>query len=145
MKRLTNTAAVFTLAAVLGLVIIVNQAQEASGQADAMTVDEVEETFIGKTSVGIYKKFGVKFAQYFSPNGLSIMKARHPQMGVKKFKGKHYFNSKGEFCSNYPSIPGPHKIFCAHIISLGDGRYKLSGNLGFVKEIVDGKQLNRLR
>lgn len=145
MKRLANVCIACCLAAALCLAVTAAQAQESTGTSGAMTVDDVTETFIGNTAVGTYKKFGAHFAQYFSLNGSSVMKARHPALGVKQFKGKHYFDDKGKFCASYPTLPGPKNVFCSFIIPLGDGRYELSGNLGFVKEVVDGKQLNRLR
>ena len=145
MKRLTNAPTAFFLAAILGLVVTVGLPQVALSSSDAMTVDEVTDTFIGKTSIGTYKKLGAKFAQYFAPDGSSIMKVRHAHIGVKQFRGKHYFNDQGKFCAKYPTLPSTNKVFCSNIIPAGEGRYILSGNLGFIKEVVDGKQLNRLR
>ena len=151
MARLTNIAAAGLAATALGLTVVACQpqemataAQEAAVPADAMSVAEVRELVVDNTILARDDGRRVSRAEYFSPDGTVMLKAKPDSFGmVFGYNGTYYFSDQGKFCANYPSLPVSKKEYCEYIVPLGDGRYALTDG-SIYERILDGEQLGEL-
>ena len=115
-----------------------------TGATGTMTVAEVQETVVGNTVFVRDEAKKVSRAQYFSPDGIAMLRAKRDGSDtVSDFDGTYRFDDQGMLCINYPTLPVSKKEFCTHMVLLGDGRYELTVG-GIFEKILEGEQLDEL-
>ena len=107
-----------------------------------MTVAEIQKLIVGNTVIGVESKRNITAAEYFSSDGTAKLKAKTP-FGTFNYDGTYFFDDRGQFCTNYPSIPLGPKEFCKYVTPLGDGRYEQSDGI-VLERILKGERLDEL-
>lgn len=86
-----------------------------------LTVAEMRELLVGNTIVGSSDAWNMTWSEYFAPDGTVKVRFRFEgQDDVGEVTGIHYFNNKGQFCTDPEGTEGP---YCKWIRPLGNGKY----------------------
>ena len=118
--------------------------QEAAAPAGELTVAEVQDLVVGNTVFVRTEASRVTRAEYFSPDGTVLMKAKPDFMGMSfSFKGTYHFDEQEGLCFDYPTLPVSPKEYCEEVVRQDDGGYGL-GEGGVVQQILDGDHLDEL-
>ena len=87
-----------------------------------MTVTEMRELLVGNTIIGRSDAWNMTWSEYFAPDGTTKVRLRFEgQDDLIEATGIHYFNSKGQLCTDPEGDPGP---YCKWILPLGNGEYE---------------------
>ncbi len=174
MIDLSKTATAALSAAVLGLAVVACQPQgeaptaepdmpmdEAVAEAEPAPEPEAEaapepasgvlspaqitELLVGNTVFAEYEPWKLRWAEYFAPDGTTKAWTKFEGQEDGRITGKHYVNSEGHFCTEYPELPDQN-VFCHTIVDRGDGSYQqlnTDGSLGGVyTQVLPGDQVD---
>ena len=87
-----------------------------------MTVAEMRDLLFGNTIIGSSGAWNMTWSEYFDPDGTTKVRLRFEgQDDVGEATGIHYFNSKGQLCTDPEGDLGP---YCKWLRPLGNGKYE---------------------
>ena len=113
----------------------------------ALTAAEMSALLVGNTIIGSFPAWKLTWSEYFAPDGTAMAWLKFEDQDDMRITGKHYTNSRGQFCTEYPETPD-QQVYCNLIVPLGDGRYQQlypDGTRGAIyNQILPGEQINAL-
>ena len=125
-----------------------------------MTVAEMTSLLVGNTIVASFAPWNMTWSEYFAPDGTTKGRFRiEDQDDVGEGTGIHYFNSKGQFCTDPEGELGP---YCKWLVPLGNGKYaevyeqtkveevyeqarKGETNVGVFEQVLEGDQVDAFK